>query len=53
MVSNDETSCQYDISIVDQCLSEVFDQGLEEVDVENDLRLISELIEEGVHFLEF
>jgi hypothetical protein len=26
---------------------------LEEVDVENDLRLISELIEEGVHFLEF
>ena len=53
MVSNDETSCQYDISIVDQCLSEVFEQGLEEVDVENDLRLISELIEEGVHFLEF
>ena len=53
MVSNDETSFQYDISIVDQRLSEVFDQGLEEVDVENDLRLISELIEEGVHYLEF
>ena len=49
----DETSFQYDISIVDQCLSEVLEQGLEEVDVENDLRLISELIKEGVHYLEF
>lgn len=53
MVSNDETSCQYDISIVDQSLSEVFDQGMEDMEIEDDLRLISELIEEGVHYLEF
>jgi len=53
MVSNDETSCQYDISMVVECLLEVFEQGLEEVDVENDLKLINQLIEEGVHYIEF
>lgn len=51
-VSNDETSCQYDISIVDQCLSEVFDQGMEDIEIEDDLNLISQLIEEGVHYIE-
>ena len=53
MVSNDETSCQYDISMVAECLDEVFEQGLEEVNVENDLKLINQLIEEGVHYIEF
>lgn len=53
MVSNDETSCQYDISMVAECLDEVFEQGLEEVEVENDLKLINQLIEEGVHYIEF
>ena len=53
MVSNDETSCQYDISMVAECLDEVFEKGLEEVNVENDLKLINQLIEEGVHYIEF
>jgi hypothetical protein len=53
MVSNDELSYQYDISIVDQCLTAVFDQGMEDIEIEDDLNLISQLIEEGVHFLEF
>ena len=53
MVSNDETSCQYDLSMVAECLDEVFEQGLEEVNVENDLKLINQLIEEGVHYIEF
>jgi hypothetical protein len=53
MVSNDETSCQYEISIVSNCLEEVIQQKLQEVDVTEDLKLINQLIEEGVDFLEF
>lgn len=53
MISNDETSCQYDLSMVAQCLDEVFEQGLEEVDVETDLKLINQFIDEGVHYIEF
>jgi hypothetical protein len=53
MISNDETSCQYDISMVAECLNEVFDQGLEEVEVETDLKLINQFMDEGVHYIEF
>lgn len=53
MISNDETSCQYDITMVIDCLEEVFKQGLEEVDVTNDLNFIKGLEEEGVHYIEF
>ena len=45
MISNDETSCQYDIGMVQVCL--------DEMDIEDDLKLVNDLIEEGVHFLEF
>ena len=45
MVSNDETSCQYDISMVAQKLDEVFEQGMEDFDVEQDLTLINKLID--------
>ncbi len=53
MVSNDETSCQYDISMVAQKLDEVFEQGMEDFDIEQDLTLINKLIDEGVHYVEF
>jgi len=53
MISNDETSCQYDISMVIDCLEEVVKQGLEEVDVTNDLNSIRVFEEEGVHYIEF
>jgi hypothetical protein len=53
MISNDETSCQYDISMVAECLNEVFNQGLEEVEVETYLKLINQFIDEGVHYIEF
>lgn len=53
MISNDETSCQYDITMVIDCLEEVVQQGLEEVDVTNDLNNIRVFEEEGVHYLEF
>ena len=53
MVSNDETSCQYDISMVKECLDEVFEQGMEDFDIEKDLTLINKLIDEGVHYVEF
>jgi len=53
MISNDETSCQYDITMVIDCLEEVVNQGLEEVDVTNDLNNIRVFEEEGVHYLEF
>lgn len=45
MISNDETSCQYEISM---CLEEL----IEDVYVE-DYKLISSLIEQGVSYLEF
>lgn len=53
MISNDETSCQYDITMVIDCLEEVVQQGLEEVDVTNDLNNIRVFEEEGVHYIEF
>lgn len=53
MISNDETSCQYDITMVIDCLEEVVNQGLEEVDVTNDLNNIRVFEEEGVHYIEF
>ena len=53
MVSNDEMSCQYDISMVKKCLDDVFEQGLEDVDIEESLELIDTLIKEGVHYIEF
>ena len=46
MVSNDETSCQYDISLVCECLGEVL--GL----LNPDLMLINQYIKEGVHYIE-
>ena len=53
MISNDETSSQYDITMIIDCLEEVVKQGLEEVDVVNELNLIRVFEEEGVHYLEF
>lgn len=53
MISNDETSCQYDISMVEQCLEEVHKQDLEDVDISNDLKYIKDLINENVHYIEF
>lgn len=45
MISNDETSCQYEISI---CLEELIEDVHDE-----DYKLISSLIEQGVSYLEF
>jgi hypothetical protein len=53
MISNDETSCQYDITMVSECLNEVFEQGKEDTDIDKDLQLINNLIDEGVHYIEF
>lgn len=51
MISDDETSCQYDISMVSELLHDVFYQGMEEV--EPDLKLINQFMDEGVHYIEF
>jgi hypothetical protein len=48
MVSNDETSCQYEISMVADIVEA---QG--EMTNNKDLFLINDLINEGVHFVEF
>ena len=50
MISDDETSGQYDISMVSECLHDVFYQG---VKIKADLGLINQLIDEGVHYIEF
>jgi len=44
MVSNDETSCQYEISQVIEIL-ETFEN--------DDLKLVDDLMNEGVHYIEF
>lgn len=48
MVSNDETSCQYEISAVADVLID-----LEELGNTKDLFLINDLINQGVHYIEF
>jgi hypothetical protein len=53
MVSNDETSCQYCIDMVAECLEEIIEQKLEEINVTDDLELINELRKEEVHYIEF
>lgn len=45
MVSNDETSCQYDISMVADLILD-FDHT-------KDVHYINDLINEGVHYIEF
>ena len=52
MVSNDDTSCQYDIDMVAECLEEIIKQKLEEINVTDDLELINELRKEKVHYIE-
>jgi len=53
MVSNDETSCQYEISFAKDCLDDIVEQGMQDFDLTTDLKLINDLIEDGVHYLEF
>jgi len=48
MVSNDETSCQYEISAVADVLID-----LKELGNTKDLFLINDLINQGVHYIEF
>lgn len=48
MVSNDEKSCQYEISAVADVLID-----LEELGNTKDLFLINDLINQGVHYIEF
>lgn len=48
MISNDETSCQYEITAVADVLIE-----LEELGNTKDLFLINDLINQGVHYIEF
>lgn len=45
MISNDETSCQYDITVVSDLLSEF--------EYTDDYKLVSELENSGVHYIEF
>ena len=45
MRSNDETSCQYDISMVIECL--------EHNEMTDDLKLVYQWLDEGVHYLDF
>ena len=52
MVSNDETSCQYEIDFVKEKLDEVIEQKLEDFDLTDDIKIIDELIEQGVHYIE-
>jgi hypothetical protein len=47
MISNDETSCQYEISIVADVVEA---QG--EMTNNKDLLFINDLINEGVHYIE-
>ena len=48
MASNDETSCQYEISMVADIV-----EGQGEMTNNKDLFLINDLINEGVHYIEF
>lgn len=48
MISNDETSCQYEI---DQCV-DVLEKFNYDEEYTNDLWKINELILDGVHYLE-
>ena len=48
MVSNDEKSCKYEISAVADVLID-----LEELGNTKDLFLINDLINQGVHYIEF
>jgi hypothetical protein len=53
MVSIDELSCQYDITMVEDCLLEIEEQELEEVFIKDNLNYIKQLISEGVAYIEF
>jgi hypothetical protein len=48
MISNDETSCQYEISQVADAI-----EALDDLGNQKDLLLINNLINEGVHYIEF
>lgn len=48
MISNDETSCQYEISQVADAI-----EALDDLGNQKDLLLINDLINEGVHYIEF
>ena len=48
MISNDETSCQYEISQVADAI-----EALDDLGNQKDLLLINDLINEGVNFIEF
>ena len=48
MISDDETSGQYEISQVADAI-----EGLDDLGNQKDLLLINDLINEGVHYIEF
>lgn len=50
MVSNDETSCQYEISAVADVLMKLVEDDLGN---RKDLFLINDLVNQGVHYIEF
>lgn len=53
MVSIDEVSYQYDITMVEDCLIEIKEQQMEEVFIDDNLNYIKQLISEGVSYIEF
>ena len=56
MISNDETSGQYDISMVKEMLQEtlegLIEQKMEDFGLPNDIKIVDELIELGVDYIE-
>ena len=52
MVSNDDMSGQYEIDFVREKLQEVAEQKIEDFDLSDDIKVIDELIEQGVHYIE-
>ena len=56
MISNDETSGQYEISIVKEMLQEtlegLIEQKMEDFDLSDDIKIVDELIELGVDYIE-
>lgn len=52
MVSKEDETSQYVISMVAECLTNFIKQGIKGIDFNHDLNLINELMDEGVHYIE-
>lgn len=53
MVSENEMNCQYNIDAILEAFDDIIEQELEDINIDDDIKYINELKNEGVDYLEF